>query len=111
MPKNTTSAVASRERALSDSATRVARVPASHSIRASIGDASGSIPASSSAASTGATPYVAISDSWLAASSLARGTRLGTAASLAGFHRSEEHTSELQSRENLVCRLLPEKKN
>src|SRR5690606_41472606 len=24
--------------------------------------------------------------------------------------RSEEHTSELQSRENLVCRLLPEKK-
>src|SRR5690606_40628077 len=34
----------------------------------------------------------------------------------AGFHhfkgaRSEEHTSELQSRENLVCRLLLEKKN
>src|SRR5690606_40781425 len=31
-----------------------------------------------------------------------------------GFHcvtRSEEHTSELQSRENLVCRLLLEKKN
>src|SRR5690606_39516633 len=27
-----------------------------------------------------------------------------------GVHRSEEHTSELQSRENLVCRLLPEKK-
>src|SRR5690606_41833020 len=26
------------------------------------------------------------------------------------FARSEEHTSELQSRENLVCRLLPEKK-
>src|SRR5690606_40699259 len=26
------------------------------------------------------------------------------------FDRSEEHTSELQSRENLVCRLLPEKK-
>src|SRR5690606_41591059 len=25
--------------------------------------------------------------------------------------RSEEHTSELQSRENLVCRLLPEKKH
>src|SRR5690606_41770414 len=25
--------------------------------------------------------------------------------------RSEEHASELQSRENLVCRLLPEKKN
>src|SRR5690606_6965808 len=32
-----------------------------------------------------------------------------------GFHlvgkRSEEHTSELQSRENIVCRLLLEKKN
>src|SRR5690606_40114589 len=27
------------------------------------------------------------------------------------FMRSEEHTSELQSRENLVCRLLLEKKN
>src|SRR5690606_13744835 len=26
-------------------------------------------------------------------------------------HRSEEHTSELQSREKLVCRLLREKKN
>src|SRR5690606_41823922 len=28
----------------------------------------------------------------------------------ASAHRSEEHTSELQSRENLVCRLLLEKK-
>src|SRR5690606_40730583 len=28
-----------------------------------------------------------------------------------GLFRSEEHTSELQSRENLVCRLLLEKKN
>src|SRR5690606_41941732 len=28
----------------------------------------------------------------------------------AALHRSEEHTSELQSRENLVCRLLLEKK-
>ena len=26
-------------------------------------------------------------------------------------NRSEEHTSELQSRRNLVCRLLPEKNN
>src|SRR5690606_40379511 len=31
--------------------------------------------------------------------------------SLSKFGRSEEHTSELQSRENLVCRLLLEKKN
>src|SRR3712207_8766541 len=28
-----------------------------------------------------------------------------------GSHRSEEHTSELQSRQYLVCRLLLEKKN
>src|SRR5688572_31262492 len=28
----------------------------------------------------------------------------------AGFERSEEHTSELQSQSNLVCRLLLEKK-
>src|SRR5438093_10214784 len=28
----------------------------------------------------------------------------------AGYHRSEEHTSELQSLTNLVCRLLLEKK-
>src|SRR2546430_4516017 len=27
------------------------------------------------------------------------------------LHRSEEHTSELQSQSNLVCRLLLEKKN
>src|SRR3712207_6886892 len=31
--------------------------------------------------------------------------------SLAGGGRSEEHTSELQSRQYLVCRLLLEKKN
>src|SRR5690606_1631816 len=30
---------------------------------------------------------------------------------IASQARSEEHTSELQSRENLVCRLLLEKKN
>src|SRR5690606_41568742 len=34
-----------------------------------------------------------------------------TTASGAASRRSEEHTSELQSRENLVCRLLLEKKN
>src|SRR2546429_4428413 len=32
-------------------------------------------------------------------------------AALAPFERSEEHTSELQSRLHLVCRLLLEKKN
>src|SRR5690606_41576983 len=35
---------------------------------------------------------------------------LVAAALLAATLRSEEHTSELQSRENLVCRLLLEKK-
>src|SRR5690606_39512054 len=39
-----------------------------------------------------------------------RGVTAGAAAVAAGA-RSEEHTSELQSRENLVCRLLLEKKN
>src|SRR5690606_42099138 len=34
----------------------------------------------------------------------------GTAAWGRRHYRSEEHTSELQSRENLVCRLLLEKK-
>src|SRR5690606_41388138 len=42
---------------------------------------------------------------------LNRGTRITCCqASLFQSHRSEEHTSELQSRENLVCRLLLEKK-
>src|SRR2546430_9068903 len=34
-----------------------------------------------------------------------------TAARTSGTSRSEEHTSELQSQSNLVCRLLLEKKN
>src|SRR5438093_9902811 len=34
----------------------------------------------------------------------------GAAAVVNGSHRSEEHTSELQSLTNLVCRLLLEKK-
>src|SRR5690606_40892569 len=33
----------------------------------------------------------------------------GLVSTTATRHRSEEHTSELQSRENLVCRLLLEK--
>src|SRR5690606_40915295 len=35
----------------------------------------------------------------------------GDVLTLVDRERSEEHTSELQSRENLVCRLLLEKKN
>src|SRR5688572_31674657 len=34
-----------------------------------------------------------------------------SAAATPGSRRSEEHTSELQSQSNLVCRLLLEKKN
>src|SRR5256886_2825297 len=34
----------------------------------------------------------------------------GQSVALEGFTRSEEHTSELQSQSNLVCRLLLEKK-
>src|SRR2546421_1101876 len=36
--------------------------------------------------------------------------RLAYVQVLLGAHRSEEHTSELQSRSDLVCRLLLEKK-
>src|SRR5690606_40561144 len=39
-----------------------------------------------------------------------RGGEMGETLALAPDLRSEEHTSELQSRENLVCRLLLEKK-
>src|SRR6266571_8411277 len=38
------------------------------------------------------------------------GTYAGTPCWVAGLPRSEEHTSELQSHVNLVCRLLLEKK-
>src|SRR5690606_12212168 len=39
-----------------------------------------------------------------------QGSQQGAAACYQSSDRSEEHTSELQSRENLVCRLLLEKK-
>src|SRR5690606_40129947 len=39
------------------------------------------------------------------------GHKLGEFAPTRNYYRSEEHTSELQSRENLVCRLLLEKTN
>src|SRR5260221_775591 len=38
-------------------------------------------------------------------------TRKEVRLTAAGKHRSEEHTSELQSHSDLVCRLLLEKKN
>src|SRR3712207_8569632 len=39
------------------------------------------------------------------------GVEIATASAPASASRSEEHTSELQSRQYLVCRLLLEKKN
>src|SRR5690606_5961430 len=49
--------------------------------------------------------------SWIETWALAAKALEGTVApSNGGGGRSEEHTSELQSRENLVCRLLLEKK-
>src|SRR3989442_5262812 len=55
------------------------------------------------------------SDSWIAKSSLAVVRRVESPRSRARLYealiRSEEHTSELQSRPHLVCRLLLEKKN
>src|SRR3712207_6986109 len=41
---------------------------------------------------------------------LVESAQIGPAADLVGEVRSEEHTSELQSRQYLVCRLLLEKK-
>src|SRR3712207_6960337 len=47
----------------------------------------------------------------LAQTTLGISTAILTEATLAFLGRSEEHTSELQSRQYLVCRLLLEKKN
>src|SRR2546430_13703893 len=61
-------------------------------------------------------PYTTLFRSGVGALSL-KLTALGLSTALAGlagglfaYYRSEEHTSELQSQSNLVCRLLLEKK-
>src|SRR3712207_8376264 len=46
----------------------------------------------------------------LAANATAHGLKAAQASVSGGTRRSEEHTSELQSRQYLVCRLLLEKK-
>src|SRR5436309_10923202 len=64
------------------------------------------------AASAGATARIAatvLGVSLRASAASRRTPRSARSGSSAAF-RSEEHTSELQSRENLVCRLLLEKK-
>src|SRR5205809_6145166 len=61
-------------------------------------------------------PYTTLFRSDNLANSRARGAELSArfrpsaAVSVTGNYRSEEHTSELQSRLHLVCRLLLEKK-
>src|SRR5207302_6027932 len=55
-------------------------------------------------------PYTTLFRSPRCAAEEAHTGRGGAARALRAAHRSEEHTSELQSRENLVCRLLLEKK-
>src|SRR5437868_8987159 len=55
--------------------------------------------------------YVALSDHGIVGSYILKANQpgLGSHVANAGFMRSEEHTSELQSRFDLVCRLLLEK--
>src|SRR5438270_10267600 len=56
-------------------------------------------------------PYTTLFRSRLAAASrLSRRLAIGAGIHILGGSRSEEHTSELQSQSNLVCRLLLEKK-
>src|SRR2546430_11478219 len=55
-------------------------------------------------------PYTTLFRSHRSSVSLIVGTGLGGGVIEDGRVRSEEHTSELQSQSNLVCRLLLEKK-
>src|SRR2546427_3466900 len=56
-------------------------------------------------------PVVRLLDAAAVGQALGRmGRKPGTALDVALARRSEEHTSELQSQSNLVCRLLLEKK-
>src|SRR5690606_40248380 len=64
--------------------------------------------ASGSATTIAATSYPAKA---CASNNIADGAAPSSISGVINKPRSEEHTSELQSRENLVCRLLLEKKN
>src|SRR5437867_7108099 len=55
-------------------------------------------------------PYTTLFRSWPCIPAPTRGSAGSTRLALAGRRRSEEHTSELQSPYDLVCRLLLEKK-
>src|SRR5690606_41309075 len=68
-----------------------------------------------SVCNTGLSPGRRVASAWssmvLTISALGRVPMLQVTTMPSKQSRSEEHTSELQSRENLVCRLLLEKKN
>src|SRR5438046_7955383 len=55
-------------------------------------------------------PYTTLFRSWSAARMTSRSGRSNSGRRKSASRRSEEHTSELQSLTNLVCRLLLEKK-
>src|SRR5438270_9416619 len=55
-------------------------------------------------------PYTTLFRSFVARGEHRRGSAARLAGELGEVLRSEEHTSELQSQSNLVCRLLLEKK-
>src|SRR5438034_8557832 len=55
-------------------------------------------------------PYTTLFRSWFVSTTPITGTPSLLASATAPFWRSEEHTSELQSHSDLVCRLLLEKK-
>src|SRR5688572_32152354 len=55
-------------------------------------------------------PYTTLFRSWLPPTALATAGIIGVVITDDPEPRSEEHTSELQSQSNLVCRLLLEKK-
>src|SRR3712207_8608290 len=58
-----------------------------------------------------ATEPPVIAATFLVALEYGPGSLSGRLRPATGYNRSEEHTSELQSRQYLVCRLLLEKKN
>ena len=84
MPKKTTNAVASRVKREEVERERGRVEEALPGRRVTTPDSPVVRPASSSAAATGVMPYVVARVSWLAVSSRPRGSRFGTAASLAG---------------------------
>src|SRR5436309_7388383 len=80
--------------------------------RLSVGPARSSLTASAPPSLTKRTAFSSADSSeiWNEPNGMSATTSERVAPRLTARVRSEEHTSELQSRENLVCRLLLEKK-